>query len=71
MNNTQSIQSNLLQQRINEAIVKKVASTLTGSDFFERQKEGFMGNAAESYGDLPAGNRVTAVMGVKAGFVGR
>ena len=43
MNNTQSIQSNLLQQRINEAIDKKVASTLTGSDFFERQKEGFMG----------------------------
>ena len=30
-----------------------------------------MGNAAESYGDLPAGNRVTAVMGVKAGFVGK
>lgn len=71
MNNIQTIQSNLLQERIDEAIDKKVAGTLSGSDFFKRQKEGFMGNAAESYGDLPVGNRATAVMGIKTGYVGR
>jgi hypothetical protein len=71
MNNNQRTQSSLLTERIKESINNQLNSRMAGHDFFLRQKEGFMGNAGENFGDLPVGNRTTAVMGIRSGTVGQ
>lgn len=71
MNNNQRIQSSILTDRIKENINSQLNSKMAGYDYFKRQKEGFMGNAGESYGDMPVGNRATAIMGMRSGIVGQ
>lgn len=69
MNEHQKNQSNLLQKRISDAIGEEITSQLTGSDFFKRKQEGFMGNAGENFGDLPGATRTSAVFGIRSGYV--
>jgi hypothetical protein len=69
MNEQQKNQSNLLQKRISDVIEQEITSRLTGSDFFKRKQEGFMGNAGESFGDLPEATRTSAVFGMRSGYV--
>jgi hypothetical protein len=69
MNEQQKNQSNLLQNRIKGAVEDEITSRLTGSDFFKRKQEGFMGNAGESFGDLPEATRTSAIFGIRSGYV--
>jgi hypothetical protein len=68
MNEQQKNQSNLLQKRISDAIEDEM-TYIIGSDFFKRKQEGFMGNAGESFGDLPEATRTSAIFGIRSGYV--